>query len=225
MFIDSIGGHMNIAAEKIKSSEPALEYGIIEGKTENGCLVSASGDLLEADIAASCLLKPEPGDLVLLSVDGAGTAYVLSILERSNKTRNEMIFNGDLSLEVREGNLDIKSGKNISLNSASGISTSSQTLEISALEGTARISGLSFIGNVLNARIEKIKLVADTVDSILRRAVQRLTSSFRYIEEHEEIQSASTRMLVDGTLTMQTKNTMHTAEGHIKIDAEQIHLG
>lgn len=216
---------MNYLAEKIKSSEPALEYGIIEGQTENGCLVSASGDLLEADIAASCLLKPEPGDLVLLSVDGAGTAYVLSILERSNKTRNEMIFNGDLSLEVREGNLDIKSGKNISLNSASGISTSSHALEISALEGTARISGLSFIGNVLNARIEKIKLVADAVDSILRRAVQRLTSSFRYIEEHEEIQSASTRMLVDGTLTMQTKNTMHTAEGHIKIDAEQIHLG
>jgi hypothetical protein len=32
-------------------------------------------------------------------------------------------------------------------------------------------------------------------------------------------------MLVEGTLTMQTQNTMHTAEGHIKIDAEQIHLG
>mgnify|MGYP000886246409 FL=1 len=32
-------------------------------------------------------------------------------------------------------------------------------------------------------------------------------------------------MLVDGTLTMETKNTLHTAEGHVKIDAEQIHLG
>lgn len=216
---------MNSPAQKIRNSEPVLEYGIIEGQTENGCLVSASGDLFEADIAASCLLKPEPGDLVLLSVDASGAAYVLSILERSDKSRNELIFNGNLNLEVREGNLQIKSGKSISLNSASCISTSSQALDITALEGTARISGLSFIGNVLNARIEKIKLVADAVDSILRRAVQRLTSSFRYIEGHEEIQSASTRMLVDGTLTMQTKNTMHTAEGHIKIDAEQIHLG
>lgn len=216
---------MNNLAEKIKGPEPALEYGLVERNTEKGCRVLVSGNIFEAEVAASCILKPEAGDLVLLSVDGAGTAYVLSILERSGKTRNELIFDGDLSIEVRQGNFDVKSGKSISLNSASGISTSSQALDITALEGTARIAGLSFIGNVLSARIEKIKLVADAVDSIFRRTVQRLTSSFRYIEEHEEVQSASTRMLVDGTLTMQTKNTMHTAEGHIKIDAEQIHLG
>jgi hypothetical protein len=94
-----------------------------------------------------------------------------------------------------------------------------------AMEGEIRIRRLSFLGNIFTGRIEKIRLVADAVDSLCRRLVQKLVSSYRYIEEHEEIQSASTRILVDGTMTVQTKNTVHTTEGHIKLDAEQIHLG
>lgn len=218
---------MDNLAEKIKRAEPVLEYGIVEGRTENGCLVFASGALSEARIAAGCLIKPDAGDLVLLSVDRPGGIYVLSILERraTDKPSNDLVFEGDVNLEIRRGSLNIAAGEDIRLNSAKNLCTASRSLDINAMEGKAKVSTLSFIGNFLDARIEKLKLLADTADTILRRAVQRLTSSFRYIEEHEEIQSASTRMLVDGTLTMQTKNTMHTAEGHIKIDAEQIHLG
>ncbi len=218
---------MNNLAEKIKRAEPMLEYGVIERRMGAGFQALVSGRMVEAVSAASCLLRPSPGDLVLLCLDRSGTAYILSILERRNEDAavSDLVFDGDVNVEIMRGNLHIRTGEDIALSSAKNISLSTHALGISAAEGDARISSLNFLGNFLNARIEKIKVLADSVDTIFRRAVQRLTSSFRYIEEHEEIQSASTRMLVEGTLTMQTKHTMHTAEGHIKIDAEQIHLG
>ena len=41
----------------------------------------------------------------------------------------------------------------------------------------------------------------------------------------EEVQSGSTRYLVEDTLTMQAKNADHTAEEIVRINAEQVHLG
>jgi hypothetical protein len=67
--------------------------------------------------------------------------------------------------------------------------------------------------------------VARKVDSFMHYLVQRMTSSFRQVREHDETQAASARQLVQGTLTVQTGNSVHTAEGHVKIDVEHIHLG
>ena len=113
----------------------------------------------------------------------------------------------------------------MSVTADDAITLASKNSELAAQEGRVSIEKTSFFGNVVESNIARIRVIADALDSIIRRAVQRFTSSYRYVEEHEETQSASTRMIVDGTLTMHTKNTMHIAEGHVKIDAEQIHLG
>ena len=166
----------------------------------------------------SCLVSPEKDDIVLVSRDDAGLSYILSILERAEKAqrRTELAFDGDLSLNVSGGSMSIAADQAITL--------ASKEFELAAHEGRVTIEKTSFFGNVVENNIARIRVIADSLDSIIHRAVQRFTSTYRYVEEHEEVQSASTRMIVDGTLTMQTKNTMHIAEGHVKIDAEQIHL-
>ena len=159
------------------------------------------------------------GDMVLVSIDEAGLSYILSILERPEQSRTgaEISLEGDVNFNVRNGAL--------SFTSENALSLSSPKFEVNAHQGTIRIDKTSFFGRFVENHIEKLRLVAESVDSIIKRAVQRFTSSYRYVEEHEEVKSASTRMIVDGTLTMHTKNTMHIAEGHVKIDAGQIHLG
>jgi hypothetical protein len=149
------------------------------------------------------------------------------VLGRPDGLQRETIlqFDGQVHLNVRGGGLRLTADETLSFASREKIMLASPALEMDANKGTVRIENMSFFGKFLFSQIEKMKVVADAMDSVFRRVVQRMTSSYRYVEEHEEIQSASTRILVDGTLTMQTKNTMHIAEGHIKIDAEQIHLG
>jgi hypothetical protein len=208
---------MEINAMKIENVQPVLEYGMVAGVSDRAFHVMTDSGIFESLPSFSCLIAPEAGDRVLLSIDETGVSYILSVLERPYPGTTKLNLAGDVALNVRGGRLSMTSDEAISL--ASGI------LEISASEGTIRMEKASFFGTIVENHIEKLKLVVDSMQSTVRRAVERLTSSFRYVEEHEEIQSASTRMIVDGTLTMHTKNTMHIAEGHVKIDAGQIHLG
>jgi len=198
--------------------QPALEYGVIAAPCEGGFVVTSEQGIVNAGVAVSCLVTPETGDVVLISMDESGCSYILSILERSERVQKgtELSFDGDLSVRVNGGRMSLASDESLSF--------ASKDFELSAGEARITIEKASFFGRLVENNIEKIKIVADTLDSIVRRAVQRFTSTYRYVEEHEEVQSASTRMIVDGTLTMHTKNTMHIAEGHVKIDAEQIHL-
>jgi hypothetical protein len=208
-------------------AQPVLEYGLVAGSAGEGFIIVSAGGRYEASQAVSCLVRPEPGDKVLLSFTATGRGYILSVLERpgGKPAPINITLDGPVDLDIRQGGLSIAAAENISLAAGRKLSLAALEVGIDASRGAARIGELSFFGRLFQSQVETVKHIADTLDTIVRRAVQRLTSSYRYVAEHEEIQSASTRMLVEGTLTMQTQNTMHTAEGHIKIDAEQIHLG
>ena len=218
---------MENRAHKLRYTQPSLEYGTVTGENESCFSVHTDTGELDAERAVSCMISPQSGDIVLLTIDSFGNCYILAILERGedNNAAQDIVFEGPVNFKVRNGGLRVTTSDDLVLASENKLSMASQEFEIHAGVGSVRIEKFSFFGKLLHSQIEKIKVVADAVDSIFRRSVQRLTSSYRYIEEHEEVQSASTRMLVDGTLTMQTKNTVHTAEEHVKIDAEQIHLG
>jgi len=209
---------MELTAKRTDVLQPALEYGVIVSACEGGFMVTSDQGIITVGVAMSCLVTPETGDVVLISMDESGHSYVLSILERPDRTQKgtELSFDGDLSIMVHGGRMSLASEDSLAL--------ASKSFELTADEGRVTIEKASFFGRIVENNIEKIKVVAEAMDSIIRRVVQRFTSSYRYVEEHEEVQSASTRMIVDGTLTMHTKNTMHIAEGHVKIDAEQIHL-
>ncbi len=210
---------MNTTARKLERLQPAIEYGIIDSCHDRDFFVSTEIGTIQALRAMSCVVKPEPGDIVLISVDENSPCYILSILDRPHdaKKNTELAFDGDVNVSVRQGSL--------SLTSEDALSLSSRDFELNAENGVVRIDKTSFFGRFVENNIARLKTVAESVDSFIKRSVERVRSSYRYVEEHDEVQSASTRMIVDGTLTMHTKNTMHIAEGHVKIDAEQIHLG
>ena len=209
---------MQNTAAKYHHQEVTMVYGVMLDSNGPELTVSSDFGELPAQRARGCLVRPEIGDTVLLAVSPVG-AHVLQVLERPAELDggSDLDFEGPVRLRVRNGGLNLAAAKDISL--------IAPELEIDARKGRARVEDFSFFGRLFSGQVERLKVAADTLDAIFKRAVQRLTNSYRYVEEHDEVQSGSTRFLVDGTMTMQTKTTMHTAEGHIKIDAEQIHLG
>ncbi len=207
--------------------QPSLSYGFVAAELEGTFTVMTDEGAQEATQALSCLLKPEKGDHILLCSDGQGPSHILSVLHRPAEKSGPMslIFEGPVKIGVRKGGLEVATDSDVAVTSRASLALNSRSFQLNAADGTARVEKLSLFGKLVHGQIERLHVIADAVDSIFRRSVQRLTSSFRYVEEHEEVQSASTRFLVDGTLTMQTKNTVQTAEGHIRMDAKQIHLG
>ncbi|RLG68848.1 MAG: hypothetical protein DRO11_08520, partial [Methanobacteriota archaeon] len=80
-------------------------------------------------------------------------------------------------------------------------------------------------GKIFNLQVKHIKTVSATVENVCKRLTQRLKDSFRFVKDLEEVQTGSTRYLVEDTLNMHSKNTVLMSEEIVTINGEQIHLG
>jgi len=209
---------MEHLAKKEESLQPYLEYGIVQAEEEGGFSVQTAFGLVRGERAFGCVVQPQVADTVLLSIDEDGNCFILSVLRREDKKRRtELSFNGDVGLTVKDGDLTVSSEKKMAF--ASG------KIAVHADKGEAVIGKFSFVGNVFKSQVKRIMVVANTVEHIFRRFTQRLQDSFRFVKDHEEVQTGNTRYLVEDTLTMHAKNANHMAEELVTINAEQIHLG
>ena len=207
---------MDNLARKHEVAAPQLEYGQVVA-VDDVVSVSTSLGELQAQKAVSCLVSPEVGDSILLSVDSQGAAWILSVLTRAGETPTALEVEGDTTLRVKGGSLTVASDEE--LNCISGkAALHSGDVEVSA--GTVSLTSRLFTSNV-----ERVKRVAGTVDDISREFTRRVVNYFRFTREHEDCQAESRRQLVDETLTIQSKNAMIVSEEHVKIDGEMIHMG
>jgi hypothetical protein len=218
---------MNNLARNEKYEQPFMAYGRVIEEGNRVFEVEAEFGSIKAARAAGCLLRPGVGDEVLLSVDDSGRCYILSVLERASDSEEPSLldFEGDVSLNVRQGGLAVHTDDDVSLVSGAGAMVSSEEVSVHARRGEVLIDGLSFIGRALDCQIGRIRTTARTMDQTVRTLTQRLKNAFRYVEEHEEVQTNTTRYVVDDLMAMHTKNTDLTSKEVVKVMAEQIHLG
>ena len=181
----------------------------------------------QAQKAASCLLSPETGDLVLISLDNEGLCFVLAVLVRGaeNKSPQRISFDGPTHLQVMNGDLSLTSDHDINLASENRIACATDEIAVQAQNARVVSKHLFILGQALTAQIGRIKSIARSVEHVYKLSTQRLDNSFRYVAEHDEIQSKTSRILVEDLMSVQTKNTCHLADETIKIDAEHINLG
>jgi hypothetical protein len=190
--------------------------------------------------AFGCVVSPEPGDLALISFDEDGAAYILQVLERARGDHASLDMPGDLrltvsgQLRIQAQGLELDAGaetlraaaaEEISLVSPGKTSVVTSELNVHAAEGQAFVGKLALAGDYLMSQWGKVKAAAKTVDKAVERVVARFGSSYRYVRELDETNAGTQRTLVDGTHAVHAKNSVHTAEGNVKIDGEQIHLG
>lgn len=214
----------NLAAN-LEPVQPWLDYGEVINFKENKWIIKISTGEIAAKTATSCLVKPDIGDKVLISIDEQGICFILSILEKAKQENvTEIIFNKDVNLCSLLGEINLISNKNISIVSEDKLHFASNNFSLSAQKGKIMLTNLSFIGKKIKANLKKIKLVCISIEHVLDRLTQKIRNSFKFVKEHDEVQSNSSRYLVEDTLTMQSKNAVHMAEEIVSINAEQVHL-
>lgn len=218
---------MENSAEKLETGRAFLEHGEVLSVGKQLFVVLASFGSVQAEKAVSCLITPTAGDRVLISMDESGDCYILSVLRRAAGAarRSELLFDGDVALHVSDGGLSVTSDQGVSLTAAHSLEFDSNKISVRAVKGDVLIEKLSLIVGVLKSQAKKISMVANRVENTFHRLTQRLHDSFRFVKDLEEVQSGSTRYLVEETLTMHSKNAVHMAEELVTIQAEQIHMG
>ena len=207
---------MDNLARQEQPIRPELEYGVVSSQGDALTVAVSFGDI-EAKRAAGCLIKPENGDSVLVSVDMRGEAWILSVLERAGGTPAAMEFEGDSVLRVKGGGLPVACD--------TVLACVTGTASLSSESASVTSGRVNVVARVLSSQAERVKNVAGAVDDVSREFTRRVTNYFRFTKEHEDCQAESRRQLVDETMTVQSKNTVITSEEHVKIDGELIHMG
>ncbi|MFH1983887.1 MAG: DUF3540 domain-containing protein [Pseudomonadota bacterium] len=212
----------NLAYMSPETAMSLMETRVVGDNGKDFTVATPDGGITAVS-AASCLVRPAAGDVVLLG-RGIDSAYILAVLVRAGKD-TALDLPGNVRINAAGGGLTLSAAGEVNLASAMGIGLTAPHLQTDAAQGSVNIGRLRFAGHAVSAVCDTLAVAARAADHTFRRLVQRLGTAFRYVEGHDEVQSASSRQLVDGTLTIQTENTIHLAEQHIKIDAEQVHLG
>ncbi|OTA20644.1 lipoprotein [Xenorhabdus beddingii] len=158
--------------------------------------------------AASCLLTPEMGDIVLI-IKTHEQLWILAVLERAaQQNPAEINIPGDLSITA-QGNLNL----------------SSNGLNITADNGSCHINEMQYSGESLSAWVSITRVIGNQFESVWHVVTQLSHRLFRHTIQTEQVHAGQLDMQAESYARLHAQNTVVSAKAITKIDAEQIHIG
>ncbi len=75
------------------------------------------------------------------------------------------------------------------------------------------------------AQISKIKILATTIDSTIKRLTQKLMRSYRTVSDIDQVKAGKIDYNADNVMSLRGKYSLVTAKKDVKIDGKMIHMG
>jgi hypothetical protein len=216
----------NLARKQQRDPEVSQTLGTVVRAEGGALVVETETREVRAKRAASCLLDPVPGDVVLVAAaDHDGPAYVLAVLEREAGTPGDIVADGDLAIRLPSGSLSLVAADGVQIVSSKEVGVVSGAIRLNAVDGSVALERLSFVGKLLRAEIGKAKVFGETLDSVLERVSQRVKRSYRIVEEHDHVRAEQIDYAAKKRLGLHGETALITAETLAKVEGDQIHLG
>ncbi|MDR5837111.1 DUF3540 domain-containing protein [Caballeronia sp. LZ034LL] len=231
------------------SIDPALRHGATHSMTRDPALTTASvtgragewfyldGQTEGALRAASCLLEPQPGDLVLVCdalpahpveagvTAAVSVAYVLAVLVRSQATATATLaLPGGTALESADGELRVRAPR-ITLEGADQIRASTREFALDSVSASIVSHRAQARIGALDAGIERLSLVAKSFVSTVGQLLSRVQDSTRRIEGNDDLHAGSAHWRVEGHAHMHTRHTTLMSDEVTRVDGSKIELG
>ena len=200
---------MTNAALQMLSPEAVTELGLVLSRSGRKMRVTTPSGERGADIAASCILSPAPGDRVLV-VHAGEECYVLAVLRQHRDGEAQLVFERDVSLNVLKGKLRIAAQEGVELE------TGQVKLAFSILD---------LVGESIVSKTKKVRVVAETFDTIAGRLYQRAVNFLRRTDELDRVEAKNMDRRAEQLMHNHSENAVTTAEHLVKIDAGQVHVG
>lgn len=174
--------------------------------------------------AASCLLRPAVGDLVLVSGPDAGRTYLIAVIEQADASVSHIDAVGELRLDGKNG-VSIESESDIRLESRSALKMTGTQWTLRAGEGRCHIDTLRFTSQAVDAAVGRIHLVGKVFETVADRVVQMARNALRMVEEIDQVRVGHLDCKASETVRIHGKHTVVTGKDLVKVDAAQIHMG
>lgn len=217
---------MSVAARRINPSLITEESGTVTNRKGGELTVELGSGVVVARRAFSCLVEPLEGDRVLVAVEASGRAYVLAVLERMREgAKTTLRAEGDLEIQAPMGTCSIAAQEGVKIASPGEVSLTSGELSINALRGKVVMEKLAFVGQWVQGELGKLKVLAESVDSVVTRVSERVARSYRTVDEIDQVKAGQMDYTAKEQIRMHAKNTIVTSDNLVKVDGDQIHFG
>ncbi|MGF1742459.1 DUF3540 domain-containing protein [Vibrio profundum] len=200
-----------------------MQSGIVVNELADGYQVKSDLGLVGADVAISCLIKPEVGDWVLWSGGEKGT-FILSVLQRDGGSSFQMQVAGELELKT-EGKMTLHSPSTLHFDSGQQTELTSPRLNVAVNDAHVSAQNSHFFGLKSFLHIDRLSWVGTQLEQVAERVLQRFDFHSKRVSGHQDIQCQSSRHLVEKDYVVQSHTSLHHAQKNLHLDAEKIHLG
>lgn len=186
--------------------------------SDGSIVVESAGRGWHCRRAASCLLTPENGDVVLLARSDDDKLWLLAVLERAQpELTAQLSVNGDLAIAARGGSLSLHGERQLALES--------QTLRLKANAGECCIGNLDYQGDEISARVSVGRWVGERCESIWHTLTQISQLTLRQVKQTEHVRAGQLDYQAQDYARLHSRSTLISADAIAKIDSEQIHVG
>lgn len=190
--------------------------------------VSQETEICRAQRSTSCLIQPQRGDTVLLCQRGGfgrmRKMYVIAVLERASASAANVVFPGGVSLQVAEGQIEVKATR-IQLSATANVAIKAPEVEVEGVRGMLRFYRLDALIDQANGRFGTMVAVAKDVSTRVGRLVQKVRYSYRWTEHLDETRAGRMRIKVEERMHVTARHASVLADEHVRIDAKKIDLG
>ncbi|EYF05501.1 DUF3540 domain-containing protein [Chondromyces apiculatus] len=207
-----------------KLALPPQEAATVTGIAGRVLRVRSGSGEFEARRAASCLLDPGLGDLVLLAHHERGS-HVLAVLERDEEAPARLSADGDLEIAAASGRVTVSGRDGIDMLTPGEAVLAAGTARVSSQRADASIGVLNYLGDQVTAQVDRVKTVAQSVETVASRLVQRLDRAYRFIARSETVRAEYVEVEARAAYVVKSETTLMNSAALTKIDSSQIHLG
>jgi len=206
---------------------PDQTDGVVETLDADGWLRVQCGALaLRCRRAASCLLAPTVGDRVLVATLHDTECWVLAVLERADGAGRAVLdAPGDCELRVAGGKLVVAARDGVTVGTAGPMRMHADTVEMHAREGSAVLGVLKLLAETVEGEAGALRGRFGVIDTVAERVTSRAQRVYRWVEEFEQLRARRVDWDMKETAQIHAREALVTAEGLIKIDGAQIHVG
>jgi Protein of unknown function (DUF3540) len=150
-------------------SQSTLHHATVVEK--NGCVyyVTIDNKIFVARRAFGCLIEPENGDVILISSSN-DDIFILTVLERNYASDAILSIDGNLQMQLKNGELNLQS-RSISFDSSDKFSIRSPTVSVDTIEVDVKSTSISLLGKTVECFVDKIKTVGKKAESFFKRSI------------------------------------------------------
>jgi hypothetical protein len=186
--------------------------------------IERDGQTTGARIAFGCVIRPEPGDRVLIA-EADGAVWVTSVLERCSDTPMRLWAEGDVSIVSMRGDVSLMTARTINLDAGERARLTAPEIDLHA--GVARfvLDELVQVGRKASLLVAKIRSVGEVCETFADHVLTRARRSSRFVEGSDQLRAGDIDHRADGTLQIRAETMFMTADKVVRVDADQIHMG